>query len=62
MDYMTELNSIAKKNGGIIETKTATEHGISKAMLHKLCKENKIQRIVKGSISFRMICKMNSYL
>ena len=29
----------------IIETKTAAEHGISKAMLCKLCKENKIQRI-----------------
>ena len=48
MDYMTELNTISKNNGGIIETKTAAEHGISKAMLYKLCKENKIQRIVKG--------------
>ncbi len=45
---MTEFKTIAKNNGGIIETKTAAEHGISKAMLYKLCKENKIQRIVKG--------------
>ena len=43
MDYMTELNTISKNNGGIIETKIAAEHGISKAMLYKLCKENKIQ-------------------
>ncbi len=48
MDYMTELKSIAKNNGGIIETKTAAKHGISKAMLYKLCRGNKIQRIVKG--------------
>lgn len=48
MDYIVELNNIAKNNGGIIETKIAAKHGISKAMLHKLCKENKIQRIVRG--------------
>ena len=48
MDYMTELKTIAINNGGIIETKIAAEHGISKAMLCKLCKENKIQRIIKG--------------
>lgn len=48
MDYMTELAAIAKKHGGIIETKTAAQHGISKAMLYKLCKEEKISRIVKG--------------
>ena len=48
MDYMAELNIIAKSNGGIIETKIAAEHGISRAMLYKLCRENKIQRIVKG--------------
>ena len=35
-------------NGGIIDTKTAVEHGISKAMLYKLCKNEKIHRIVKG--------------
>ncbi len=48
MDYMAELSAIAKSNGGIIETKLAAQHGISKAMLYKLCKENKIFRIVKG--------------
>lgn len=48
MDYMTELAAIAKTHGGIIETRKAAEHGISKAMLYKLCKEEKIYRIVKG--------------
>ena len=48
MDYMTELAAIAKSHGGIIETKIAIQHGISKAMICKLCKEDKIHRIVKG--------------
>lgn len=48
MDYITELTAIASEHGGIIETKIATQHGISKAMLYKLCKNNKIHRIVKG--------------
>lgn len=48
MDYMTELTAIAKSHGGIIKTKIAAQHGISKAMLYKLCKEDKIQCIVKG--------------
>ncbi len=48
MDFMTELAVIAKDHGGIIETKVAAQHGISKAMLYKLCKEEKIHRIVKG--------------
>ena len=48
MDYMGELAAIAKSHGGIIETKIAAEYGISKAMLYKLCKEDKILRIVKG--------------
>ncbi|MGN1112351.1 MAG: hypothetical protein ACI4RP_04020 [Acutalibacteraceae bacterium] len=48
MDYMAELAVIAKEHGGIIETKIAAQHGISKAMLYKLCKENKINRIIKG--------------
>ena len=48
MDYMTELAAIAKKHGGIIETKTAAQHGISKAMLYKLYKEEMISRIAKG--------------
>lgn len=48
MDYITELAAIAKSHGGIIETRIAAQHGISKAMLYKLCKEDKIHRIVKG--------------
>lgn len=48
MDFMAELTGIARANGGIIETKIAAEHGVSRAMLHKLCKENRIYRIVKG--------------
>ncbi len=48
MDRLAELSIIAKDHGGIIETKIAAQHGISKAMLHKLYKEDKIQRIVKG--------------
>ena len=48
MDYMELLSAIAKANGGVIETKVAKQHGISRAMLSKLCKEEKIYRIVKG--------------
>ncbi|MBR2024336.1 MAG: hypothetical protein IKA02_00840 [Clostridia bacterium] len=48
MDYITELAAIAKAHGGIIETKVAVQQGISKAMLYKLCKQEKIHRIVKG--------------
>ena len=48
MDFIAELAAIAKAHGGIIESKIAAEHGVSKAMLYKLCKENKIYRIVKG--------------
>ena len=48
MDYLTELTAIAQKHGGIIETRIAIAHGISKAMLYKLCKDNKIQRVVQG--------------
>ena len=45
MDYMTELSAIAKTHGGIIETKIAAQRGISKAVLYKLCKENRIHRM-----------------
>lgn len=48
MNYMITLSTIAKSHGGIIETKIAAEHGISKAILYKLCKEDKIYRITKG--------------
>lgn len=52
MDYTTELTAIAQENGGIIETKVAVAHGISKAMLYKLCKNHKIQRVVQGQYIF----------
>ena len=48
MDYINEVAAIASEHGGIIEAKIAAQHGISKAMLYKLCKEEKIHRIVKG--------------
>ena len=48
MDYMAELAAIAQEHGGIIETRTAVAHGISKAMLSKLCKGNKIHRVTQG--------------
>ena len=48
MDYINELIAIAQEYGGIIETKIAVAHGISKAMLYKLCKENKIHRVAQG--------------
>ncbi len=48
MDYITELTAIAAEHGGIIEAKVAAQRGISKAMLYKLCKEDKIHRIIKG--------------
>lgn len=52
MDFLKELKTIADNNGGIIETKTAGLHGISRSMLSKLCKENKIYRIVNGQYIF----------
>lgn len=52
MDYISELAVIASKHGGIIETKIAAQRGISKAMLYKLSKKDKIHRIVKGQYIF----------
>jgi predicted transcriptional regulator of viral defense system len=48
MGCMNEIASLAKEHGGIVETKVAIEHGISKAMLSKLCKEDKIHRVAQG--------------
>lgn len=48
LDFIDELAAIASEHGGIIETKVAVQHGISKAMLSKLYKENKLHRIVQG--------------
>lgn len=52
MDCINELKHIAKNNGGIIDNKTASAHGISRATLSKLCLDNKIQRIVRGQYIF----------
>lgn len=52
MDYIKELKQIAENNGGIINNKNASEHGISKAMLSKLYLNNKIQRIAHGQYIF----------
>lgn len=48
MDYTVLLKNIAKQNGGIIETKIAIQNGVSKAMLSKLCKDGRIDRIMHG--------------
>ena len=52
MDYMAELAAMAQENGGIIETRTAVAHGISKAMLSKLHRGNKIHRVAQGQYIF----------
>lgn len=48
MDFLKELTSIAKENGGIIENKAASDRGISRAMLSKLYAAGVIQRIARG--------------
>lgn len=52
MDFLKELSSIAKEHGGIVRTKIAKEHGISKAMLSKLYKAGKISRVACGQYIF----------
>lgn len=52
MDYIHEMQKIAKENGGIIDNKTAASVGISRAILSKFCKENKIQRVMRGQYVF----------
>ena len=48
MHYMSVLRDIAAENGGIIETRTAEERGVSRSLLSKLCKAEKLQRIIAG--------------
>lgn len=52
MDYIYEMKKIAKANGGIIDNKTAASVGISRSLLSKLCKDNKIQRLTRGQYIF----------
>lgn len=42
------LQTISEQGGNIITTKAAETAGLSRAMLSKLCKAGKIQRIAKG--------------
>lgn len=52
MDYLNQLKMIAENNGGIINSKIAAEHGVSRAILSQLCLNNKIQRIARGQYIF----------
>ena len=48
MNYKQILQELSSLHGGIIATKAAEDAGISRAMLSKLCKEGRLQRIAKG--------------
>ena len=48
MDLMKALDAIAESHGGIIQTKPAEQHGISKMQLCMLCKKGKIHRVARG--------------
>lgn len=48
MDCIARLKNLAEKNGGIIATKAATDAGISRQALAKLCIEGTLQRVVRG--------------
>ena len=48
MNYDTLLKELSKQRNNIITTAAAEAVGISRAMLSKLCKGGKIQRIAKG--------------
>ena len=48
MNYFDKLKQIAESNGGIIDNRTASEHGISRAVLSRLCSSQKIRRIARG--------------
>ena len=48
MNYDTLLKELSEQRNNIITTAAAEAVGISRAMLSKLCKEGKIQRIAKG--------------
>lgn len=48
MNSFERLKLIAINNGGIITTSAADKSSVSRSMLHKLCKEGKIERIADG--------------
>ena len=48
MDHERILNTLSKNGTDMITTKAAEEAGISRAMLSKLCREGRLQRIARG--------------
>ena len=48
MDRERILNTLSKNGADVITTKAAEEAGISRAMLSKLCREGRLQRIARG--------------
>ena len=48
MDRERILNTLSKNGTDVITTKAAEEAGISRAMLSKLCREGRLQRIARG--------------
>lgn len=48
MDHDRILNTLSKNGTDMITTKAAEEAGISRAMLSKLCKTGRLQRIARG--------------
>lgn len=53
MDHEQILNTLSKNGTDVITTKAAEEAGISRAMLSKLCREGRLQRIARGQY---MLC------
>lgn len=52
MDITSKLQIVAQNNGGIITTAKAEEMGISRALLWRLNRDSKIQRIAHGQYIF----------
>lgn len=52
MNSIEKLRLMAKNTGNIICTKTALEHGVSRATLSKLCSDGMLQRISHGQYTF----------
>lgn len=52
MTALEILKDIANKNNGLILTRSATDNGVSRAMLSQLCKSGKIERIAMGQYIF----------
>ncbi len=48
MNYLQILKELSEQNGNIITTQAAETAGVSRAMLSKLSKQGKLQRITQG--------------